>query len=138
MLTENEVIYKLQKHLERQGFSTKVSSTSEHGVDLIAIKQKRRLYLEVKGQTSSKPDTNRYGKEFTPNQKLDHVAKAIYTAMKTLNQIKNVEVGIALPNDKTHEKIVQAVLLPLKLLKIKVFMVSPDGSVNELFTEDFN
>jgi Holliday junction resolvase len=78
MLTENDVANHTAKYLRSQGFEVQgISDTNTHGPDIVASKGDVKLFVEAKGQTSSKSYTNRYGKEFTPNQKWDHVSKAI-------------------------------------------------------------
>lgn len=75
MLIENQVIEYVVQYLQEGGFEIEtVSRTSERGYDIKAKKGNKFLYVEAKGQTSSK-GYNRYGKEFTKNQKKDHVVK---------------------------------------------------------------
>jgi hypothetical protein len=59
------------------------SYATQHGYDIIALSRNGvELIIEAKGQTSSIKDTNRYGKEFTPSQKFDHVSKAVIKALQ--------------------------------------------------------
>jgi len=130
MLLENDVIDYVECHLKSEGYHLVCKSdTNTHGHDLVMEKDGRKLYVEAKGQTSSKERTNRYGKEFTRNQKWDHVSKAVYTSMKTQNLYKGCDVGIALPSDNEHSSIVDDILPSLEKLGIKVFLVSEDGKV---------
>ena len=87
------------------------------------------LYVEAKGQTSSKPHTKRYGLEFNRNQKMDHISKAIYSALKTKNRYIDSQVAIALPADDIHIELLEAVLPSLKQLGIEVFSVTENGDV---------
>ena len=98
MLTENDVVRAVAEHLRRGGWHIlSTSNTGETGYDILAKAGGTTLVVEAKGGTSSKPVTKRYGKPFTPNQKFDHVAKALYTATavasagkchRTLNKIR--------------------------------------------------
>ncbi|MBN1860481.1 MAG: hypothetical protein JW840_03365 [Candidatus Thermoplasmatota archaeon] len=125
MLDENDIVKLLVTYLEKNGYSNiRHAGTSEHGYDIIAEKNNRHLYVEAKGQTSSKEHTKRWGKEFTPNQKMDHVAKAIYKAMKTRNEKTGSEIAIALPSDDVHRDLIMKVLPSLKTLDIEVYLVS--------------
>jgi Holliday junction resolvase-like predicted endonuclease len=130
MLTENEVITYLKKELENQGYENiKTVSTYQKGYDIVAEKDGKKLFIEAKGQTSSK-QSNREGKEFTHSQKKTHVAMAVYKTMQTLKKEKDCQVGIALPKDKGHEGIIKRILPSLKKLDITVFWVDEGGNVD--------
>lgn len=56
MLTENDVIDKFSLKLETLGYTIEQNLTTvQHGIDIIACKDGVNLYLEAKGETSSKP-----------------------------------------------------------------------------------
>lgn len=130
MLFENDVIDSVIQYLKKKGFNIRSSSdTYSHGIDIVAEKDGRMMYVEAKGQTSSKPHTKRYGLEFNRNQKMDHVSKAIYSALKTKNQYSDSLVAIALPADEVHSELVTAVLPSLKQVGVQVFLVAQDGVV---------
>jgi len=129
-LYENDVVDFVIRYLEVNGFRILSSSdTYSHGYDIVAEKDGKTLYIEAKGQTSSKPGTSRYGKEFNRNQKIDHVSKAIYSALKTKNQLMRSQVGIALPADEVHIELIEAVIPSLKQIGIQVFLVAENGKV---------
>ena len=73
--------------------------------DILAEANGTTLAIEAKGGTSSKPGTKRYGKFFTRNQKLAHVAKAFYTAATVVSAGKH-RAAIALPSDAEHRQLV--------------------------------
>lgn len=129
-LYENDVIDFVIQYLEANGFRILSSSdTYSRGYDIVAEKDGKKLYIEAKGQTSSKPGTSRYGKEFNRNQKMDHVSKAIYSALKAKNQHTRAQVGIALPADEVHIELIEAVIPSLKQIGIQVFLVAENGKV---------
>ena len=129
-LYENDVVDFVIRYLEVNGFRILSSSdTYSHGYDIVAEKDGKKLYIEAKGQTSSKPGTSRYGKEFNRNQKMDHVSKAIYSALKTKNQLPRSQVGIALPADEVHIELIEAILPSLKQIEVQVFLVADNGKV---------
>lgn len=133
MLLENDVVKYCIKYLKGEGYQILSSSdTSQHGYDIVAKKNNIIFYIEAKGQTSSKEHTNRYGKEFTPNQKWDHVSKAVYTVMKILNEKENCMVGIALPLDGTHVNLIEKILPSLQKLEIKILFVNEKGKVTNI------
>lgn len=81
MLTVNDVVDAVVKHLQKNGWHIeRTSSTSERGHDILAKKGKTMLAVEAKGGKSSKPGTSRYGKSFDSGQKRAHVAVALYKA----------------------------------------------------------
>lgn len=130
MLNENDVIKSLSSYLEKNGYTIESSSdTSEHGYDIVASRSGKYLYVEAKGQTSSKDTSRRYKKEFTHSQKMDHIAKAIYKSMKTMNEKRNSEVAIALPSDDVHKNLIDDVMPFLEKLGIKIFFVDKSGNV---------
>ena len=123
MLTENDIIDRLSKHLEKEGYEIiKKSTTSQKGIDLIAEKNGKNLLIEAKGQTSSKPTSARYGLPFSRAQVKSHVATAILSTMKNLDTSKFV--AIALPDTDIHRSFVTKVKSSLFKLGIKVFWVS--------------
>jgi len=131
MLWEDEVIEYTIQYLKSKGYKIRSSSdVYSRGTDIVAEKDGVRLYVEAKGQTSSKPGTRRFGKEFNRNQKTDHVSKAIYSALKSKNQHANSHVGIALPADEIHIELIEAVWPSLKQLNISVFLVSESGKIH--------
>lgn len=60
MLTENDVVDAVVKHLQRDGWRIEcTSSTNERGHDILATKGKTKLAVEAKGGKSSKSGTSR-------------------------------------------------------------------------------
>ena len=130
MLTENDIVNILSDHLEAEGYMIVQSlNTIEKGIDIIAKRNGRTLYIEAKGETSSKSHTNRFGKPFSKNQIKSHVSKAILTSMKILTSKsdgQNIEVAIALPETEMHQDLIDDIHLALKKLGIIVFWVNQD------------
>src|SRR3954464_9473884 len=121
MLTEYQVIQHVCRFLEQQGFEiTSRLTEMEKGVDIQALSPgtKRLVSIEAKGETSSKPDTQRYGKPFDDRQGLDHVAKAMYCAARDSS---SALTGIALPKNTVHVKHAAKVLHALQKLEIEIF-----------------
>ena len=132
MLTENDVVEAVARHLEEQGWQiTDTSYTDQRGYDVLARRDGIGLAVEAKGGTSSKPGTKRYGKPFTPNQKFDHVAKALYTAARVFSAGQH-RAAIALPSDAEHRQLVDDIVSALAALGVGVFLVAGDLTVHEL------
>lgn len=128
MLSENDVISNLTAYLEKAGYKIlQALQTNQHGIDIIAENIKHILYIEAKGETSSKEHTSRFGKAFNDNQIKSHISRAILASLKVLNDKPSgsrTKVGIALPNTIGHRKIVSSIGNPLRTLGIKIFFVS--------------
>lgn len=129
MLTENDIIEILVEYFRTLGYTDiKSMSTLQRGIDITALNSKGiRLCIEAKGETSSKPLSNRYGKPFQGKQIASHVGGAILKTMVTMNDPKyqSCEFGIAFPLN--HENLVRKFLPSLHILKIKVYLVSPES-----------
>ena len=134
MLTESDVVEAVARHLEEQGwYIIGMADTHQPGHDILARRDGVDLVVEAKGGTSSKPGTNRYGKPFTPTQKLDHVAKALYTAAYVFSAGQH-RAAIALPSDAEHRQKVDDIASALKALSVGVFLVADDLTVHELIS----
>ncbi|MCC6281327.1 MAG: hypothetical protein IT262_12035 [Saprospiraceae bacterium] len=131
MLTENDVISILSTYLTNQGYLiVKALNTGERGIDLIAENFEHCLYIEAKGETSSKDHTARYGAPFNGNQIKSHVSRALLAAMLVLDEADGdpkVIAGIALPDNPGHRSLANRILRPVKSLGIRIFWVSQTG-----------
>lgn len=134
MLTENDIISLLTTYLENSGYKISQSlSTTQKGIDVIAENNNHILYIEAKGETSSREKSNRYGNAFNLDQIKSHVSRAILAAMKVLNDKPagpKTKAAIALPDTAGHRKLLKKISNPLKTLGIKCFFVS-EGGVTE-------
>ena len=131
MLTENDVIKATARYLEEQGFSIdQMRSTTQTGIDLVAHKGDRRLLVEAKGATSSKPETKRYGLPFNRDQVLSHVSRAYYTASKAIARGEpGEEAALALPDTQDHRDVVEQVAPVFERIGLTVFWVREDHSI---------
>jgi len=130
MLTENDVVRILGNYLKAEGYEIIQSlTTSEKGFDIVAKINGVTLYIEAKGETSSKENTKRYGQPFSKNQVKTHVAVAILASMKVLSKVdhKPKEVAIALPNNENHRDLIESIKPTIKKAGIKVFLVGKNS-----------
>lgn len=96
MLTEDEVVDRTCRALERRGFEIVTRATSrEHGYDIVASRGPLTLIIEAKGAGSSRPGSNRHGLEFNSGQVFDHVAKAVLKALR-VTASGDARAGVAL------------------------------------------
>ena len=137
MLNENDIVEILAGHLIRNGYEIiQLRKTNEKGPDIIVdhAKSKQRLFIEAKGETSSKEHTNGYGNPFKKTQIRSHVAKAILASMKILSSRPagaKTKVGMAFPITDGHKMELETVKNVLKQLDIKIFWVSRNKVIEE-------
>jgi len=132
MLTENDILINLAKYLENQGFAIKQHlNTSQTGYDLIAEKENERLFVEAKGETSSK-ETARAGKPFDSGQIKSHVGQAILASFKVISKMpggERTKAAIALPNNKGHKKLIESIMPALNQIGIRVYLVDSESVI---------
>jgi hypothetical protein len=138
-LTENDVVKAIAAYLRSDGYRIdQVLSTNEHGIDIVGVHERknRKILVEAKGGTSSKPNTNRYGKRFTPSQAQSHISVALYCAARLHEtaEAESADIALAFPDDTTHRKLVENIRKALRLLGITVYFVGADSKVT-IFTE---
>lgn len=127
-LTENDVVDRVCQFLENHGWGIRTRATTvEHGVDVEAVQDARRILLEAKGETSAIITSARFGKPFTRNQIYSHVSRAFYTAASLQSQDDRALTAVALPDTPNHRHFVGRIQPALERLAIGVFWVSPDG-----------
>jgi hypothetical protein len=129
LLAEDEVVAAVRGHLEGAGWVIKTWALAiEHGDDIVAEREGRRLIVEAKGEGSSKTGSHRFGNPFSRSQVGSHVPRAIYKALRALAE--NAEAGVAFPDTPLHRAFVGAVQPVTSHLGISVFWVDRPGSVS--------
>lgn len=135
MLNENDVVATVDRYLRNSGWRIVAArGTHQHGPDIEAAHSRsgRRLYVEAKGETSSRRGSRRYGKPFNSGQMWDHVAKAFYKAATVRSQPRTrprPQAAIALPRNPRHEDLVRAIEGALVRLGVSVLWVEPRKTV---------
>jgi hypothetical protein len=135
MLTEDEVIAALIKHLRGTGYRVdQYCLTTEHGIDIDAVNKRtgQRLLIECKGGTSSKNHTNRYGRPFTRNQAKCHVAVAFYCAARLRKEYAGAQIGLAFPDDEIHPRLIDDIADSIEDLGISVYFVNNKKTVRHI------
>ncbi len=133
MIYEDDVVDSVIDYLKREGYDLiSYCHTRQRGYDIVAKKHDKYMYVEAKGEGSSDPRSNRYGKKFDSSQMRDHVSAAIYKALEIKNQNPSDNVAIAFPDNKRHLSLLSNVLPSLKQLNIKVFIVNSNRNVTIL------
>jgi len=137
VLNENDVINYVCNKLCCLGYTIlQKCYTKQRGVDIIAEKERtlvRKLYIEAKGETSSKPYSERYGKIFDGADFKTNVGETLYDISEILSKeySKNIElqVGIALPYNPKYCELIERIKPILDRLEIAVFWVESTGNV---------
>jgi Holliday junction resolvase-like predicted endonuclease len=129
MLTEDAVVEAVCRTLVEHGYAivTRALAT-EHGHDIVALKDEQRVFVEAKGAGSSKQGSARYGSEFNRNQVFDHVAKAVLKAMRVVNA-GDGRAAVALPDNADHRREIDLIRQALDAAGIAVFLVSDSEEV---------
>lgn len=128
MLTENDITELLIKYLRDQGYTnTNHLTTLQKGVDITAVNPDGiNVWIEVKGETSAKETSKRFGKPFTGNQIWTHVSVALLKTLTLMNEdrYKGCEFGMAFPIN--HESLLSKVKLSTDSLGIRIYLVSKE------------
>lgn len=134
MHSENDIIRFVSQHLERKGYKvSQALSTLERGTDIIAkhATSTERCLVEAKGETSSDPNSRRYGKPFTAAQVRSHVGVAIIKCFQLKQENPQANVYIALPGNQAHSTLIDSILDSLLRAQIGLLLVSANGRVSE-------
>jgi hypothetical protein len=129
MLTESNVIDAICIKLQSENYQIRQKLLPvQKGDDIVAVKQVigRMLYVEAKGETSSRLNSKRYGKPFESADIRVNLGEALYKVAETLSKKhENVEVrvGIALPDNKAYRACVNKIQSFLMQTEIAIFWV---------------
>ncbi|MGB5818770.1 MAG: hypothetical protein WBG90_04735 [Saonia sp.] len=133
-LTEDQTIKILIEHLKKEGwFIEGFCLGQKRGVDVVAIKDGRRLYVEAKGAKASDNSPTKKNEFFNSTQIKTHFGVAIIKSIKTQNQFPNDLIAIAQPDDLYLKKVLDGVVPKLKKLNIIHYWVNPDRTVLESY-----
>ena len=129
MLFESDVISSVCNFLKKYDFEIiQQLNENQQGDDIIAKNKSQKMYIEAKGETSSKKGSNRFGQEFNSSQKKVHVSQALYRAIK-MKEENNSLSGIAFPETTGHIALIEPIKKTLQEIEIEVFWVKNDGTV---------
>lgn len=139
MLTESDIIKSVCDFLENHNFRIQQClNEQQQGDDIIAVNEKGEYFhIEAKGQTSSKANSKAFGKEFSGSQKLSHVSRALYRAIKMKDE-NNSYAGIALPETEKHLELVEDIRKTLQFIGIEVFWVQDFDGKKSVRVENFS
>ncbi len=137
LVYHQDVVDAICEFLENHSFDVEQALTSMHpGVDIIAARvdsDETKIYVDVKGETSSKESSSTLGKAFNSAQTKDHVADALYKAAKMLGDVELAEdrrVAVAFPKTELHRKFEGPIDHAFQDLGVGVFWVDREMKVD--------
>jgi membrane-bound lytic murein transglycosylase B len=78
VLYEDDVVAAVAAYLHANGWEIESTAlATQHGDDIVAMRDGERLIVEAKGEGSSKAHTSRYGKAFNQGQVSTHVVRFV-------------------------------------------------------------
>jgi hypothetical protein len=130
LLDENAVVRHICAALTSCGWNVeRFAHTSQTGVDVVAVRKDKRIYIEAKGITSSKPDSSRFGSLQTSSQIFIQVAAALLKTAEMRAANPKDEVAMALPDHPAMRRRIAPIESVLEAARIGVLWVADNGSV---------
>ena len=136
-MNENHVIAELKKYLHaRDHLLISECSTVMQGIDLVMKKGNQEIWVEAKGSTSSRENSNRFGKVFNDAQCHDHFSRAFFKACQMRDEAKqskkDVRIAMAFSHTKHYQKYCDRVNATRKELGIELFWVKGADLIEEV------
>lgn len=135
MMDENAVVQAVHRFLLGAGYEhVSLCRTTDKGDDIVVRRNEPGgflLSIEAKGATSARTNSKRFGRPFESSAARVHVSEAVYKAMEVLSRDRSTRyrAGVALPNERGHRRLIDAVRPMLQSSGIAVFWVDSDGDV---------
>jgi len=130
VLNEENVVDAVCGYFGRRGLIvTQKLRTTQRGTDIIAERQRdgRKILVEAKGDTSTRPGTSRHGKPFTASQIRTHTGVALLKAAELLqlNGRARTTVCIAVPDSDRQRRVFRGIDGCLRQLGVTLLLVDP-------------
>ena len=130
LLTEDQTVLLLLEYLKTQGYSIESYCLgSQRGFDIIAIKNGKKMIVEVKGAKASDDSPIKKREFFSSGQIKTHFGKAIVKSIETKLKFPNDFVAIAHPMNDSILNAISSLIPELKKLGISHFWVETNGNV---------
>lgn len=116
-MNENDVVKATCKYLKDQGYTILTTcTTNQRGIDITAKNPTTgiEVFVEAKGNTSSKEGSARYGKPYTNSQVFSHTSKGVFACLRLRVQYFDREkqrVILAVPDSQLYRKYLEPVIL---------------------------
>lgn len=135
MLLELDIIDTICKELEQKGYIivSRKKEIRHDGIDIIAKKVKDNglkefFYIEVVGETSSDPNSPRFGEPFDSSACKVHVSEQLYSCIELLSRPKiggaTYKIGMAFADNKYYRNHINPIKNALEELNIKVMFIN--------------
>ena len=126
MLTENETIYILIRHLEDRGWKIGENYCLSHqrGIDIQASNGKKLMLIEVKGAKAHPTAATKKRDFFSTGQIKTHFGAAIVKSLKLKNQYPRAIIAIAHADNELLRKHLVPLIPHLRKLDIRHYWVS--------------
>ena len=127
-LNEDEVVAALCRELIATGFEIEQQlTTKDKGVDVIAQhpQTKVRVFVEAKGGTSCRRNSERFGKPFSSEQVFGRVARGVFTCLQLREKYSNKahnRIVLAVPDTRQFQMKVATVATQLEAAGIEVWL----------------
>jgi hypothetical protein len=106
------------------------------GIDLVMKKGNQEIWIEAKGDTSSREGSSRFGKKFNDPQCNDHFSRAFCKACQMRDEAKrskkDARIAIAFAHTKHYQKYCDRTNVTRKELGIGLFWIKAAGVVEEV------
>ena len=131
-LTENETVQFLIDYLEKDDWKIESFCLGQkHGNDIVAVKENRKLIVEVKGAKADDSSPTKKREYFSNGQIKNHLGKAIVKILDEKSKNPYAEYAIAHPEDKDIRKSISHIIPYINKLDIKHFWVSSSKTIIE-------
>ncbi|WP_316805319.1 hypothetical protein [Pedobacter nototheniae] len=131
-LTEDETVIILAEHLKQNGWIIESFCLGQtRGNDIVASKLNTTLVIEAKGARAGDKSPTKKREYFDCGQIKTHFGKALVKILDEKHRNPQNEFAIAHPDDKNIRKAIGHLKQFLKVLEIKHFWVSANGTVIE-------
>ena len=126
MLTENDITQLMADYLKKNGYKIlNQLTTKQKGFDIsVENSEGKKLYVEVKGETSANENSKRYGQYFTGNQIWSHGAVALFATLRNMDKPEHKDAEFALAFPMNHERMMLYIKNSMDKLGAKVYFVS--------------
>lgn len=129
-LTENRTIELLMPFLVQQGYAIESFCLGQtRGYDIVAVKNNRKLFVEVKGAKAHNDSPTKKRPFFNSGQIKSHLGKAIIKCLETKVAHPEATIAIAHPEEEQIRSAIAGIIPELNKIGISHYWVSADGTV---------
>jgi len=153
ILLEDEVVQNLSKWLEERGWAiVEINLGHKHGPDLVAAKERYRLFVEAKGSKGNPKSHVTTRPRFDSGQIKDHFGKAIVKVLEEKHKDSESIIAIAHPDDEYIRQVLKSSADEIRKMGVILFWVESSkkvsvdsfnkegnriGSLPEFYPEDY-